>query len=703
MRVFKITLLLVFACSLKLYAQNGAIDSLKKIINLHKGDAEEALCMNRLAVILARSDVNLSKYYLYSAIKLGNKVNSPRSLSASYAQLITIYYGAGMLDSSNYFLNKIKVLADNAKTKSQNDLITKLNYNSSAGLMYKLEGNYPLALQHLISAINLSEKMEKSTTSIESVAGQSLNVGNTYIKMGDYKKALNYHLKALKLFLSINSKRGQSFCLQSIAGDFTELKLYQQALPYALQAQAIKVSTNDKRGTITAHNGLGNIYRGLKRYPDALAQYNLSLATAQEMKLLTEEAGVLSEIGNTYLEMDKPKDATSYYIKAKLVATKAGDNASIDNVESKMVYVQSGYKEKKALEAKLLKAVNAAVKNGDKKKEAGSYQYLGKLYAEGKDFEKALLYNEKYHDVTNQIQNNDLALQIKKQEAQFNIERKEQEIALLKKDQKINKTNLEINRTNLEKQKTTKYAAITVGGLLLMVIGTIFYRSSLVQNAKAIIEMDKMRTSIARDLHDDIGSRLTNIQFLTELLKRPVDGQLVSKDYIHDIRDELLASTEALDEIVWNMKTKPDDQGTLPVRMRRYAGEMFDDYGTEYMMNVDEGFTDKQISREQQRDLYLMFREILNNIRKHAEATLVTINLQTGADKVLLEISDNGKGFDPELINKGRNGLSNIKSRIEKWNGDLVMQSGIGTSFRIAIPLQQKTTYSGMLFWKNLT
>jgi tetratricopeptide (TPR) repeat protein len=85
-----------------------------------------------------------------------------------------------------------------------------MNYNNFAGLFYKMEGNYKDALFFLLKALDFTRKLTPSTNTTESTAGQSLNIGNTYISLGDFKKALTYHLSALNLFLKIGSKKGES-------------------------------------------------------------------------------------------------------------------------------------------------------------------------------------------------------------------------------------------------------------------------------------------------------------------------------------------------------------------------------------------------------------------------------------------------------------------------------------------------------------
>jgi len=205
MHAFKIALFLSVVFSARLYAQSPAIDSLKRVIASHKNTDEECVSMNRLSSALTRYDMNAAKNYSYKVIKLAPRFNLPRLLSNAYSQLVTIYFNTGMIDSSRFCLNEAKLLADNAPSNTPEGIKMKMNYHAAAGLFYKMEGNYKLAMIHMLSALDIAAKLDPSPTTTESAAGQSLNVGNTYISLGDFKKALTYHLRSLNLFLKIGS------------------------------------------------------------------------------------------------------------------------------------------------------------------------------------------------------------------------------------------------------------------------------------------------------------------------------------------------------------------------------------------------------------------------------------------------------------------------------------------------------------------
>lgn len=227
--------------------------------------------------------------------------------------------------------------------------------------------------------------------------------------------------------------------------------------------------------------------------------------------------------------------------------------------------------------------------------------------------------------------------------------------------------------------------------LLVLAVAAIlysFYRYRINQ----YLQVQKIKNTISADLHDDIGSRLTNIQFLSAISKSKIKEETETTVYLKSIDEEAQASAEALDEIVWNIKITDESLEDIVARMRRYASEVMENDEIFYKVEVEAEFARKKMSMQKRRELFLIFKEILNNIRKHAEAGKVDIHISIRDGMFYLSVKDDGRGFDP-LKETNRNGIRNIKERVEKWHGFLRIQSEVneGTFVELCLPFDRKS------------
>ena len=202
-----------------------------------------------------------------------------------------------------------------------------------------------------------------------------------------------------------------------------------------------------------------------------------------------------------------------------------------------------------------------------------------------------------------------------------------------------------------------------------------------------LLNLQKVRNRIATDLHDDIGTTLTNISILSELSKKNLHKEEAGT-FLDRIAEEVHNSSQALDDIVWSINTKNDTLAQTVARMRRYAAEVFDAANITYTLQLDEQFERYKLNMEQRRDCFLIFKEAINNIYKHANAKHVEIKVWIEKGHLHMIICDDGKGFDT-TTQTHRNGIKNIHNRIEKWNGNIAMNSvqGVGTVTQVNFPL----------------
>ncbi|MHA4810429.1 ligand-binding sensor domain-containing protein [Flavitalea flava] len=205
-----------------------------------------------------------------------------------------------------------------------------------------------------------------------------------------------------------------------------------------------------------------------------------------------------------------------------------------------------------------------------------------------------------------------------------------------------------------------------------------FYRYRIRQ----LIRLQTIRERIATDLHDDIGSTLTNIGLLSELSRKNLSRPEEAGIFLHRISREVESSSQALDDIVWSINTNHDTLEQTVARMRRYAAEIFDAANINYELQLDGQFEQRKLNMEHRRDFFLVFKEAINNIYKHAGASQVLIRIMLEGNRLIMEIKDNGKGFDPSMLTH-RNGIKNMRLRMEKWKGTVQIDSVPGGGTRI--------------------
>lgn len=225
---------------------------------------------------------------------------------------------------------------------------------------------------------------------------------------------------------------------------------------------------------------------------------------------------------------------------------------------------------------------------------------------------------------------------------------------------------------------------IAVVGFAIVLILYSLYRYRINQLKK----IQHMRNNISRNLHDDIGSTLTNISFLNELAKRNLDVPNKAKEYLVKSEGDIKKVSENLGDIVWNINPQYEDFAQLFIRMKHYAAEMMEGCGIDCLINFPEDMQSVKLTMEKRRNLYLIFKEAVNNIAKYSQARHVKIEFSKARKYLHLHIEDDGKGFDEAAVKQG-NGLNNMKQRAGLCNATIQINSQLnkGTMVHLQMPI----------------
>ncbi len=227
---------------------------------------------------------------------------------------------------------------------------------------------------------------------------------------------------------------------------------------------------------------------------------------------------------------------------------------------------------------------------------------------------------------------------------------------------------------------------------LIALIGFVIY--TLYRNRiTRLLELERVRTRIATDLHDDIGANLTRIALLSEVANQQT-GNGNQKNLLPSIADIARESVDSMNDIVWAISPNHDRLLDLTRRMRQHAEEIFTYREIDLEFNAPPSETDLKLSVGVRRDLLLIFKEAVNNAARHSGCSQVKIDFRVENSMLSLCVADNGRGFDHLQESDGQ-GLRSMARRAEvlggKFKVDSRQKNGTSILFELALHKTKQT------------
>lgn len=193
------------------------------------------------------------------------------------------------------------------------------------------------------------------------------------------------------------------------------------------------------------------------------------------------------------------------------------------------------------------------------------------------------------------------------------------------------------------------------------------------------------RDRISADMHDELGSGMTAIRLMSEIVKTKMKDQAFPElEKISNSANDLLGK---MNSIIWTMKSSNDSLESLVAYLRSNALEYFESTPVVCKVSVPDSVPQIEMSGEKRRNIFLSVKESLNNILKHSHATEMHLDITITKNKLIIHVADNGVGIDTEKLRRFGNGLSNMKRRMESIGGDFQVQSGPGSVIIFTCPL----------------
>ncbi|HEV7331981.1 MAG TPA: triple tyrosine motif-containing protein [Flavisolibacter sp.] len=195
------------------------------------------------------------------------------------------------------------------------------------------------------------------------------------------------------------------------------------------------------------------------------------------------------------------------------------------------------------------------------------------------------------------------------------------------------------------------------------------------------LRLEWMRRSISHDLHDDIGATLSSVNFYIDLAQ----NDRYNTSYLDHIKKNINQAINNLDDLVWSINPRNDTTEQFINRMRDYAVPFLKAAAVQCSFQYDESLLQLRLDLQTKRHLFLLFKEMVNNVAKHARCSHCTIQLTHQKGQLCLSVVDDGQGFELAKAGQNRNGLHTMQERAQKIRGKIEITSDHQKGSRVAV------------------
>mgnify|MGYP002619294501 FL=1 len=524
------------------------------------------------------------------------------------------------------------------------------------------------ALPYIRRAIEIRERLGNKVQ----LANSHNNAAQLYMTVDSLDQAIKHQQLGLKYAeqAGITSNIAHSYITLALL--FNRQKKNAEALEYEKKAIALLEKEGSHQALLARRYIAAAILSKSAKYStEAVSWFNKAL----ELSLATNNRYNLRDI---YLNQAIfYKDYQDYYNAYESFKLYVKYKDSIINTETlaKMAEIETKYETEK--KDKAIIELNAAQRIKQLELEKQRAIIAGNI-EESK---------RKQNEIDLLMRNAELqALKIKQQDEELEkslllAQTKEQQLRLAESEKLL-------REKQLQSQEQLRNALIAGIVLILILAGVLFNRYQLKKKLEQQQMLQTVRNNIAKDLHDEIGSTLTSINILSRVSRKHLVHDIEkSSAILENITEQSQNMQQAMSDIVWAIRPDNDLMENMLVRMREYVSHTLELKNIEADFDVSPDILQQPLAMEQRRDLFLIFKEAVNNASKYSKASKVNIHLSRQNNSIHMIIQDDGAGFD---MNNPRSssGLKNMRERAAALGGHLHIDTapGKGTCIELNFP-----------------